>query len=695
MGTDLIEGNVESVLKDLLARVAKLETIGISVQEVSEIADDLGMFMVGELRVPFDYLDPKEPGEGFSGVRIMDQFEYPEGSGDYYAIVGVNNDALMFGLSAETGAGVFGGGNITLDIDGITGTDLLKHMIKQTATNDSNERTGKLEMVLIEGGAIPIWQLSYASPAGAELMNNGDFEDGDFTGWTETTETNGAWEIDDAVMQAGSYSAKWMPTADGDGNSKILLHFDGTDASTTFTDENGRTWTAHGNAQIDTAQKVFGTASGLFDGTGDYIDTPDSADFTVGSGDFEIECRIRVDTLGTSDFICAQADSSATAASRAWGLAFDDTDNTKIIGVLVGGATFKVVTSPTATIAADTWYAVSLSRYNNILTLRVDGVTVDTLDITGFTVNNSSSKLAIGRFGESNTNYFDGWVDEFRFTKGTVRHTADYTPAVAAYEDVITEGILTSDRVAVSASTDYLITTYIKNTGLAGTISAVLKWYDDPAAGSLLQTETIGLVNTSGSFQEYSISSESPATAESCEVILTCLSTNAYEINFDTISISALTVNQKLQLTDDGLATTNGLYPTHAVMWFGNFDIVSGTPSIGWSNNINAFFGGYFVTTSGQDNGDSYEHTFTLKKGTYSIRTRGASGTSRGKIDFYIDGVLVIDSQDWYGSTAELEKIETSISVATSGRHTLTLTVDGKNGSSSGYLVGLSMIDIY
>ena len=401
MGTDLIEGNVESVLKDLLARVAKLETIGISVQEVSEIADDLGMFMVGELRVPFDYLDPKEPGEGFSGVRIMDQFEYPEGSGDYYAIVGVNNDALMFGLSAETGAGVFGGGNITLDIDGITGTDLLKHMIKQTATNDSNERTGKLEMVLIEGGAIPIWQLSYASPAGAELMNNGDFEDGDFTGWTETTETNGAWEIDDAVMQAGSYSAKWMPTADGDGNSKILLHFDGTDASTTFTDENGRTWAAHGNAQIDTAQKVFGTASGLFDGTGDYIDTPDSADFTVGSGNFELECRIRPHTVNATNYIFAQSDSSRTVSTR--GVELNQGSDGSLTGIIwwgSGASDYKYVNSGAATLVVDTWYTVALVRYENTLMLFLDGVLVDSTDVTGKTVNNSAYKLSIGRIGE-------------------------------------------------------------------------------------------------------------------------------------------------------------------------------------------------------------------------------------------------------------------------------------------------------
>ena len=67
-----------------------------------------------------------------------------------------------------------------------------------------------------------------------------------------------------------------------DANTKSLLHFDGANNSTTFTDETGKTWTAHGNAKISTAQYKFPTGSGLFDGTGDYIDTPDHADFNFG-----------------------------------------------------------------------------------------------------------------------------------------------------------------------------------------------------------------------------------------------------------------------------------------------------------------------------------------------------------------------------------------------------------------------------
>lgn len=79
--------------------------------------------------------------------------------------------------------------------------------------------------------------------------------------------------------------------------TKALLHFDGAKFTTAIVDSNAggspHVWTAVGNAQIDTLQSVFGGASLLLDGTGDYVTTPAHADFNLGSGDFTIEGRFR------------------------------------------------------------------------------------------------------------------------------------------------------------------------------------------------------------------------------------------------------------------------------------------------------------------------------------------------------------------------------------------------------------------
>jgi hypothetical protein len=110
----------------------------------------------------------------------------------------------------------------------------------------------------------------------------------------------------------GSFLPFSGPLAEGnDSFTKVLLHFDGLDASTTFTDNNAggsaHAWRAAGNAQIDTAQFKFGGSSGLFDGSADYVSTPDSSDFTLSSKVFTIECWIRPAADGTDIYFGGQA----------------------------------------------------------------------------------------------------------------------------------------------------------------------------------------------------------------------------------------------------------------------------------------------------------------------------------------------------------------------------------------------------
>lgn len=86
-----------------------------------------------------------------------------------------------------------------------------------------------------------------------------------------------------------------------DAPTVLLLSMNGNDASTTFTDSSAtpHSMTANGNAQIDTSTKKFGSGSGLFDGTGDSISTPDSVDFNLSASDGGIDTWVRP-TVGNS-----------------------------------------------------------------------------------------------------------------------------------------------------------------------------------------------------------------------------------------------------------------------------------------------------------------------------------------------------------------------------------------------------------
>ena len=96
------------------------------------------------------------------------------------------------------------------------------------------------------------------------------------------------------------------PPTDPDFSSvSLLLHGDGTDGSTTFTDSssNNFTVTANGNAQIDTAVKKYGTGSMEFDGTGDSLTIADNAAFAFGTGDFTVEAWVNFNDISGSQQI--------------------------------------------------------------------------------------------------------------------------------------------------------------------------------------------------------------------------------------------------------------------------------------------------------------------------------------------------------------------------------------------------------
>src|SRR5262245_54374848 len=77
-----------------------------------------------------------------------------------------------------------------------------------------------------------------------------------------TTEAKGC------ISQAGQYApfpdfVDYGADATTTAATAILLHFDGADAATTITDNapTPHTWTAAGNAQLDTAESALGESS--------------------------------------------------------------------------------------------------------------------------------------------------------------------------------------------------------------------------------------------------------------------------------------------------------------------------------------------------------------------------------------------------------------------------------------------------
>lgn len=213
----------------------------------------------------------------------------------------------------------------------------------------------------------------------------------------------------------------------------------------------GKTVAANGNAQIDTAQYKFGSASGLFDGTGDSISSADNADWDFGTGDFTIDFWVRWNSLaGTVLF--------SRNDSTDFRLHYNNVANT-----LTLNATSNPIKSESWTPSTNTWYHVAVTRSGTNLDFWINGTKLGTTttDATDLTY---STDLYIGD-GAGGGASLNGWIDEFRWSKGVARWNSDFPVPTSAYDpDSFTKLLLHFEGADAS-------TTFTDSTG-----GAVVSW---------------------------------------------------------------------------------------------------------------------------------------------------------------------------------------------------------------------------
>lgn len=211
-------------------------------------------------------------------------------------------------------------------------------------------------------------------------------------------------------------------------NVVALLHMDGTDGSTTFIDERGHTFTAAGNAQIDTAQSLFGGASGIFDGSGDFLSSPASTAWDISTGDWTIEMAVRWVAGANRGLMCRRS-----GGTNGWALNIRS-DGSVVLRANIAG-TWSDAWMPTAAgiVPTGTWTTIAFVRAGDIFRIFVGGTQASTMTKSGAIDNESSVALYIGTNNQSGEDYYNGWLDEVRFTKGVARYTANFTPPDAPF----------------------------------------------------------------------------------------------------------------------------------------------------------------------------------------------------------------------------------------------------------------------
>lgn len=219
----------------------------------------------------------------------------------------------------------------------------------------------------------------------------------------------------------------------------LLLSCNGADTSTTFSDSSskGNSVTANGNAQISTAQSKFGGASGLFDGTGDYLSIPSSPDLSFGSGDFTIETWLYFNAFPTTgNYFCICSSDWNNAGIVKYFLGLKNTSGVYTLEFLCsndGTSTTSTITTWSGAATA-TWIHVAVVRSGNTINVYVNGV-AGTPTAFSSAIFGSTGQLFIGAsFPPTVPLYFNGYVEDFRITKGVARYTTNFTPSTSEFE---------------------------------------------------------------------------------------------------------------------------------------------------------------------------------------------------------------------------------------------------------------------
>ena len=204
----------------------------------------------------------------------------------------------------------------------------------------------------------------------------------------------------------------------------LLLAMDGTNGSTTFTDDSSNNYsgTVNGNSAISTTESKFGGASGYFDGTGDYVTYSSTSALTIGTQDFTIEMWINRNGASSNHFYAFQLGGAQTGAL--------------MFGIQNGKAELAIYPTGYASANIDTtpgqWHHIAASRESGTIRIFVDGTLVktatDNTSIIAADINVGSGPV----WGQ----YFDGvggYIDDLRLTIGVARYTASFTPPTAAH----------------------------------------------------------------------------------------------------------------------------------------------------------------------------------------------------------------------------------------------------------------------
>ncbi len=213
---------------------------------------------------------------------------------------------------------------------------------------------------------------------------------------------------------------------------KLLMHMNGANNGTSFPDKRNHTITPVGNVITSTATKKFGTASALFDGSGDQLQSPHSTDWDFGTGNFTIELWTNA-TANLSRTLIAKGITTTSNLSFALEVSASASQFRSIAKVSFSGTGLDVNLVGTQNLALASFAHIAFVRNGNDFLLFQNGTLVASTTAAG-SIFVGSGVLSIGA-APNGTSYFQGNIDDLRITKGIARYTANFSVPTRQFPD--------------------------------------------------------------------------------------------------------------------------------------------------------------------------------------------------------------------------------------------------------------------
>ena len=251
--------------------------------------------------------------------------------------------------------------------------------------------------------------------------------------WTNTwmvvlmdTSSTATWWSTAFTSLATSYAATTSTGSVPDAYTVLLMHFDGSNWSTVFSDSSTTHKTANvfWNAQISTAKSEFWWSSLLLDWNWDYIEIPSSSDFNFWTSDFTVDTYVNITDTSWVNMIL-----SNLSASNWWELEWEPAPYYLCFNVRSPDTWACVNWTP----IANTWYHMAVVRQSWTVKIYVNWTQVWSSFSTP-SIQNSTQNLTIWNRYEHWFWYELTWnIDELRISKWIARWTSNFTPPTSPY----------------------------------------------------------------------------------------------------------------------------------------------------------------------------------------------------------------------------------------------------------------------